>query len=358
MALRAVLGLHHIPAVTSSSTAAFNKQIGDLPLVWRASGGTTPKIASFGGPGNPTLTSPQTTSDTSLAWGITTRKLTVDSPKRSVLGFRYKIDNLGSTPAGLGSTTAFIARTDYVYTSLDRQLVLSLSDFGTTTTAELAGKDYYVELVLNWLTDTVDLRIDGRYIRTASITTAQTLAAFRSRDVAVWITTAQGVNATRCVYDIYYLDDTEDDTLCAPLGPQIILPITANVESAENWTTTTGTVDQVLKTTVTTASPDTPTTTSPTPATPIVSGLVLPGVGIDRVTAVAVTMAGNKPSGLGTLAEFSLKDGGSTTSGHVATPETAIKHSLLVRPFEKAPDGFAWNVTKVNAAKLHLMPIN
>lgn len=355
MAIREFVGLHHIPNVSSSNAAQFNKMLGGLPFFTRGSSGNT-KTFVFGGPANPWLLAGLTSSATSACWVVGTQQFVKDSPRASIFGVRLKIFSPGnpstiSSIISLASTAWGIAGTNNQI-----QIIQALDLLGEgEVNADLLNKEFYIELRFNWQAGTIDRRIDGRDL--SSVVVPSFISSiFADRNIAAYLYSANGANTQWGWKDLVWIDDTEDDTQCDFMGPQTVHPAELTVEEAVGYIASTGTVQSVLDTEVVPATPDTPTIMSPVDNTPLRIGLSLDNPDIHEVSAVTVMPAVSRPGGSSTVANFLLEEGGQTTPSRQLIPGTTLVHNQRLAAFEKAPDGGAWTIEKLNNSKLRLTP--
>lgn len=357
MALREILGFNHIPMVDSSQTAQFAKAIGSLPLVVRGNAGNNKRI-SFGGSANPYLTCTVTTANAAVTGILNTSSFVKGTPRASVFGVRMKFLGLGTPVSGDNTAAIILASNSWGINNTDRINAFTLGELLNEgeTTVNLAGAERYLELRLNWSQGTIDRRVDGKVLPPLPVTPSSLLTLFSARNIGMFLVAGNGVNTQWGFKDIYWLDDTEDDTLCTFLGPQMVIPVTLSVDSADGWVASSGTVQSVLDTPVTTSTPDTPTITSPELSQPLIATMSLNVSNIDSINGIGVTGAMLRQDGTASKAGFSLVKDGASSDTITLSPGTTMVHNQRPVAFEKAPDGTRLTIEIVNATKLYLTP--
>lgn len=353
MALRRIFGFDHIPNVSSSNATMFPKLKGDLPFRVQGGVGNT-KYAVFGGPSSPYLTCDLTTSDSSLCWVLDITKLIVGTPKRSWLGVRYKNFQMGSAPQSYRAL--LLANYAWAADSSNFHPTFMFSDLGANSAA-VNGNEFYLEIEFDWVNKTIKRWVDGIELPATTVTPASVADLLATRNIGIFFVPGAGVNNRGGFKDIYWVDDTEDSTICRRLGPQTVVPVVLSAQAGSGWTGTGGVSENtVLNTVINTSTPDTPVLTSNGVATPIVVDVELPPGSYGNINAVDVSMAATKVSGSSAALGITFTDGVNTTPSKDIIPPAALTHSLKGQIFEKAADGNNWTAAKLNQSVMHLTP--
>ena len=353
MALRRILGFDHIPNVSSSNASLFTKVLGGLPF--RTQGGTgNNKNAVFGGPATPYLTAGVTSADTSLNWVLDITKLIVGTPKRSWFGVRYKNFQMGTAPMGYRA----LLLANYNWGSGDSTFHPTFT-FGTlgAAAADVNGKEFYLEIEFDWINKSIRRWVDGVELPASPVTPASVADLFATRNVGIFLVAGAGPNNQGGFKDMYWIDDTEDGTLCRRLGPQHVVPLSLTGRSGSGWTGTSGASENtVLNTAVNTTTPDTPVLSSNGVLTPVVADLAMPAGTYGQINGIEVGLSGAKASGTSGVVDVSVGDGTNVSEVQTITPPTILTHSLKGVPFERSPSNALWTPTLIEDAFINLTP--
>lgn len=350
MALRFALSFDHLPSLHDSN-ANWAKVIGNLPLLFqKGSGSTKAHVISSDG----WMTGAYANQAGWSTMVIRTSEMVKGTPKKSWFGIRLKCINLGSIASNFSLT--WVADNTYPVNNT----FLQGMDYGMLggSLASNLNKEHYLELGFNWATGTIERYLNGVYHSTLTVTgiTSQ----FAARNVAIFIPGTSINNHQLMSRDIYWIDDTEDGTLCDRLGPQrmVLLNHTAD---ATDWAPSAGTATDILNTKIglTAETLDLPTLTSPATPTLLKSQLALPeGQVIQKVNAVTVLTSVRSQTGSDGNFKIALEDGSDMTPPVIVPITGTMTHNRSSRLglFERAPDGQGWNMTKLANTKLVIDP--
>lgn len=351
--LRRILGLAHIPNISSNS-GNFSKCLGDLPLRTQGSSGNT-KSAVFGGPDLPCLTAGVTSGSTSLTWVLNSAKLVEGTPKRSWMGVRFKWSAVGSDNVAFSSV--MLAAYGWTINDSNRTVLMTTGDIvGDLATA--LNKEFYVEFCFNWQTGVVERRVDGQPLSDISISPAAVLSLFNARNVGIFLFAANGANTQRLISDIYWVDDTEDSSINRFLGPQRIVKAALTAQ-ASGWPGTSGaTENTVINTAVSATTPDTPVITSPVPATPLNITVGQPAPTAGKINGISLYSGLNRTSGSATNVKAKVSYDGQDSSEITVTTQAAMTHGVHLRTLEKAPGDVELNAAVVGQLTVALTPVD
>lgn len=216
-----------------------------------------------------------------------------------------------------------------------------------------AGSNWWMEILLDTLTATGYIYLDGVQVRSFSIPTMN--ATLAGGTVLLWLMAApQNVEGCLGYRDIYFLDELQGDGITARLGPRIVVPVSIDAASATDWTTT----------------DSSPLLTTINAATSIVSPAL--AVSGPSKTPLNLSLKANIPAGgqveglmmLGSLKAdsaslfvgSSISGGGSSTPVKTFQPGTTLKYGNMVSLFPRAPDGSRWTNANIDATSVLVTP--
>ena len=293
-------------------------------------GGNNPYPNANYGVYNPTLAVPyQNISD------FTTR--------RSFVGFRVQTNNNTSImPVLRLSNTANTFQTILNNT----QLALNTSQ--------------YVEVMFDRLNAQIVVWIDGVQQPPVFFD----FSAFVSADSKASLVWGGGSTTTWILQmrDVYFIDDTQDNTQCNRLGPVDVRQAPLASAAAPNWTSSdSGTPFSDLSTTlgVTTASQTTPYLNEPPSMDPVTVQFANTGlVASEPILGVRADFTAQRSAGYLFAPQITAKFNSQTANGKQITFPSGAQMYYNQNGYlaEKAPDGTAWTAASLAATQVILTP--
>lgn len=239
------------------------------------------------------------------------------------------------------------------------------------TSASIPGyaldKSYYVEFNLNFATNTIRRRLDGKALPDITMpawmaTAVSATPGGTSVFVSFGHNSSYSIQQSQTHYFYwrdFYCVEWEAGEVDQFLGPQVIEKVTIDTATATNWTASTGTATSVLKTgysnpSTPIASPTLTTDDAMTPASISYTAALIPvnavvnGVLLKGRSAVTVNATGNLAT--------SLTVGGVETAD-VTTPMVAAQTWYdRMQYLSKTPSGLPWTQPALAALTVKIKP--
>lgn len=262
---------------------------------------------------------------------------------RSIFGFRMR-----KTPTVNTITLLYFANS---------VILSSVNDAGKFSD----NTDYYVEVVIDRIENSVSVYADGVFYKKSPVNSTQINTPTTPIIFHDWSGKASTASSTLYIKDLYFIDDTEDDTPCTRLGAISFKRIFLSSVNAPGWS---GNASSTSNSTIGSASvANAPVTSSPDTRAPL-SGIlgtfanpVL--VDTDRVLAFSAKLSGRRTSSNNAQIQPSFVQGGVEIQGTpaaFATPNVMeFCKNLKVLPL--APDGGPWSIEKFQATQVVLTPV-
>lgn len=273
--------------------------------------------------------------------------------KKTWYGVRVKL-NAGnvtlSTPLVMVGKSAFLLANPM-------QEIFRVSDISAIP--GIGAKEFMLEAGINWETGIIERRVNGEPISNldSAAWDAGIKAAIAARDLGIFsILSSNGTAYNMATRDYYLVENDEGNTLKGPLGAIRLAMAENTVELPTTWTSSTGNVQGVLNTQVDGGGTSlTAPLLTGSANNPLEVGLKLPaGISLDAIRATVTYASAGLSTGVGATLGAQLKSGSSVVPGKSMTLADTIKHGVLLSVSEKAPDGTAWNKSKLEATKLVL----
>ena len=250
--------------------------------------------------------------------------------RRSFIGFRINMNNnsVGTPVLSLSNTAG------------TKQALLTNTQLGVNI-------NQYVEVMIDRANTQIVVWIDG----VAQPPVFFDFNAFVSVDNKcnlVWGTNGNGPLYYFQIRDVYFLDDTQDATLCNRLGSIDIAPCALASVTAPNWTssdsaTPLADLSTVLGTTI--ATQTNPLQTEPPSMDPVQFQLSNAGLlPSEQILAVKADLSGLRTPSYAFAPKASMAINGQTVQGKQLTYPNGAQYYWNQNMFvlEKAPDGTAW----------------
>ncbi|BDD79831.1 hypothetical protein [Burkholderia phage FLC9] len=265
------------------------------------------------------------------------------STRRSFFGFRIQVSSNTGGP--------------YFVVQLKNSAATSQNLLLNTQLA--ANTSQFVEIMFDRANTLIVVWVDGVQVSS----TFFDFNAFVAADGVAGLYFAGNANLASCQFrDFYFLDDTQDATLCDRLGPVDVRASALSAVSAPNWVSSDSQsaltdLSTVLGTTTPTLNG--PTLTEPPSMDPLTFNLsnanLVPG---ERILAVKADISAQRNGGYVYAPQITVGYNGQTANGKKMTypvPSTLVfnQNAFLM---EKAPDNTVWTPQAVAAAVATLTP--
>lgn len=281
---------------------------------------------------------------------------TIGTQKRRAFGVRIK---LSETVSQVSGTASFIRLSNAVAPgTAGSPNVFSLSDLPDRQ----LGKEYYLEFEIvddGSATAAVKRRIDGIAIADVTIVSGG-MANYRAGNYCVALNgyTAVGDGTEGVRFRDFYMSEAEIAEATAMYGPVVLKRITLDSVAGSGWTYSGG---GSLAGALNTKLPDTgdmtvPYVQNPTTEVPLTASLTASIGAADTIHAVSLSYTAKNSNGTAVNLSSKLEYNGTEVSLG-STPLTVSEVYNKRFPMQnKAPDGTAWTIGKLDATNLIFKP--
>lgn len=270
------------------------------------------------------------------------------NPNKITIGYRIKMLAVyagAHSIIHLGSNVSPVDVTSYLF----------LAGSGGAPWLTGIGTEYYVEHTYDFVANSVQTLVDGVAITpyTPPAVPAAIKTAWLAGNGAINFRLGTSAGGRYAIRDIYILDDVAGDGMVGPLGAQRMFPITLDAADGTGWTPSAGgaNID-----TLNAALPAAAYVASASDKTPLVTSLKTTAPAGSRVNGVSLVLSGTSAGDAPSISKIEISQGGSNAPvKFVPIQKTAI-NSAQIGLYPKAPDGTAWDITKIDATALKLTP--
>jgi len=268
---------------------------------------------------------------TKVTFGFRIKTLAAITSNHAVIAF--------STPSAPNDTTAYML------------LISSVAAPWMPT----AGNEIYIEVTYDFATFSATAKVNGvqATITQGPAPSAGQKAAFVSGAWTFNLTMSTVTNARYAYRDIYVVDATAGDGMVDAIGPQKMFPISLDAAAGAGWVTSGG---ASITDTLNTLLPANPYATSPGDRTPLVTSLKSTVPVGSRVNAVSLSLSGTSTGDTASTSKVELTQNSVTSPAKFPVTPQALTYGTPIGLFPKAPDGTAWDLTKIDATTLKLTP--
>lgn len=228
---------------------------------------------------------------------------------------------------------------------------------GTAGAPWLTGTltEYYVEHTYDFVTGVTSTLVNGvaQANYTGPVMSAGTKAAFVAGTGCLTFRLGTSVGGRYGIRDLYILDDVAGDGMTGPIGAQRIYPVQLDVASGAGWIAAGG---GTIMDTLNAPFPSANAVLSPSDKTPLDTSLKHSIPAGSRINAVQLAVTGVSMGDASSTSKIEITQGGTTLPAKFVNSPTAAAAVTPVGLFQKAPDGTAWSLAKLDATAVKLTP--
>lgn len=270
------------------------------------------------------------------------------NPTKVTFGFRLKVLAIYAGAHGLLYMTTAAAPNDVSYYPC-------IFSAGAAPWTQVVGKETYVELTYDFVAFTCTILADGvsQTVTQGNALGAAVKAAIVAGTFAINFQLSNALGSRYAIRDFYIVDAVAGDGMVGPLGPQRMFPISLDAADGAGWTPSAGgaNID-----TLSAALPAAAYVTSAADKTPLVTSLKTTAPAGSRVNGVSLVLSGTSAGDAPSISKIEISQGGSNAPVKFVPVQKTATYGAQIGLYPKAPDGTAWDITKIDATALKLTP--